>query len=404
MDEQKPNVAEGTVVGPYVLETRVGQGGFGEVWTARHREWEDRVEAFKFPTDPRFLERLRSEGKVLRTLTHPNIVEIRDIDTGCTTPYIRMEYVPGRSLEDRLGEGPPLSPEETLGIFRQILDALEYAHGRGVVHRDLKPGNVILGEDGTVKLTDFGIAAVTSEISRALDASLDTLEAQKTSMAGTLDYMAPEQKRGEPPAPPADIYSLGVMIYRMLAGRLPHSLNPPSHFHSEVPDWLDRVVAGMLDPVEERYRSAAEIRADMDRAGFAGGALLQAAGPRAWSERWFPWGEVLYGMPVVGCVACITNARAVSPAVSLTLAAVLGALAVMAWRYSRAPVRAGALWAGVVFAVLGGRLHRGFFFVGIAMAALGAVGLLAGLFLPSPERGEEAPDEKEKDAGIENRE
>jgi len=315
MDKPSP-VMEGLAIGPYEMTRKVGTGGFGEVWTARHREWPDRVHAFKFPSDARYVHRLRSEGNVLRALNHDNIVQIFDIDTSCEHPYIRMEYVDGESLAARLARGA-LPPVEAAAILGKVLKGLRYAHEQGVIHRDLKPANILLGPDDTVKISDFGIAVEAAEISRRLDGSLDSSEEGTSSAAGTLEYMAPEQRRGDPPSPRADIYSLGVVFYQMLAGRLPQSLKVPSHFAPEVPAEFDRIVTRMLDPLNERYATAEEVLAHLaDPADVPSDAPPAAPPASEDAHSWNPAGEILYALLVTGFFAGVFQFRAVAPVTS----------------------------------------------------------------------------------------
>src|SRR5437868_1889617 len=187
------------------------------VWRA-HDALLDRLVAVKllhpqYAGDPEFLERFRREARAAARLSHPNIVPIYDVgeDPQTRAPFIVMELVEGGNLKDRIRRAAPLSDREIRSIGATLAATLEYAHGKGLIHRDVKPQNILLGEDGRPRLTDFGIA-------QALASSGLT---RTGAVMGSVHYIAPELVRGRQALPQSDVYSLGVVLYEMATGRVP---------------------------------------------------------------------------------------------------------------------------------------------------------------------------------------
>jgi len=260
--------------GRYQILRKLGAGGMANVYLAEDQELGRRV-AIKIlndrhANDDQFVERFRREAKNAAALSHPNIVSIYDRGEAEGTYYIAMEYLDGRSLKELIlsrGDAPIAVVVE---YARQILSALRFAHRHGIVHRDIKPHNVLVDGEGRVKVTDFGIArAGTSQMTEA------------GSIVGTAQYLSPEQARGGDVDQRSDLYSLGVLMYEMLTGEVPFSGDtpvevamkhlsqtpvPPSVTRPDVPRELDMVVMRSLakDP-EDRYQSAEEMEADLDR-------------------------------------------------------------------------------------------------------------------------------------------
>jgi len=260
--------------GRYQILRKLGAGGMANVYLAEDQELGRRV-AIKIlndrhANDEQFVERFRREAKNAAALSHPNIVSIYDRGEAEGTYYIAMEYLDGRSLKELIlsrGDAPIAVVVE---YARQILSALRFAHRHGIVHRDIKPHNVLVDGEGRVKVTDFGIArAGTSQMTEA------------GSIVGTAQYLSPEQARGADVDQRSDLYSLGVLMYEMLTGEVPFSGDtpveiamkhlsqtpvPPSAKRHEVPRELDMVVMRALakDP-DDRYQSADEMEADLDR-------------------------------------------------------------------------------------------------------------------------------------------
>lgn len=260
----------------YRIKRLLGSGGMADVYLA-HDNVLDRDVALKimnerYAKDEEFVERFRREAQSAAALSHPNIVSI--YDRGATddgTYYIAMEYLPGGTLKDRIAKKGPLPPKTAAKVALQIAQALEAAHKRGVVHRDIKPHNILITADGDLKVTDFGIA-------RAATSSTMT----KTGLIlGTAHYISPEQAMGEPVGPASDLYSLGVVFYEMLTGELPYdadtpigiamkhvngSLRPPRELDPRIPGGINAIVVKLLakDP-KDRYTSDAELIEDLER-------------------------------------------------------------------------------------------------------------------------------------------
>jgi beta-lactam-binding protein with PASTA domain len=205
----------GTVIdGRYEVRSRIGTGGMGDVYLANDqllgRQVAVKVLHHRFAEDQEFVERFRREASAAASLSHPNVVAIFDRGEWDGTYYIAMEYLPGRSLKAVVRENGPLDPAAAIDVVIQILQAARFAHRRGVIHRDLKPHNVILDEEGRAKVTDFGIARA--------GASDMTLTG---SIMGTAQYLSPEQAQGHAVSASSDIYAVGIVLYELLTGSVP---------------------------------------------------------------------------------------------------------------------------------------------------------------------------------------
>lgn len=257
-------------VGEYVLIERINRGSFGEVWKAHHHVWTDQLVAVKIPTDPQYLRNLQREGVAIHGLVHPNVVRAIGFDPYAQTPYLTMEYVPGTSLRPLI-QNRSLSIPDSVSILKQVLAGLGYAHKNGIVHRDVKPENILVherafrdgfGAEGAVKVTDFGLgraATDTAAGSIAYSASLDTPAARE--IAGTLDYMPPEQRSGADVDPRADLYACGVVLYEMLTGERPAGTDLPSDVNKLVPKSLDEAFRRSYARLDKRFGSAEEFAA-----------------------------------------------------------------------------------------------------------------------------------------------
>ncbi|TIC82776.1 Stk1 family PASTA domain-containing Ser/Thr kinase [Nocardioides sp. GY 10127] len=292
MVEQKPHL----VGGRYELAEFLGRGGMAEVRKGTDTRL-GRVVAVKrlrtdLASDATFQARFRREAQSAASLNHPMIVAVYDTGeepaadgSGVSQPYIVMEYVAGRTLRDALREGRKILPERALEITRDVLSALDYSHRAGIIHRDIKPGNVMLTPAGDVKVMDFGIARAISDASSTMT--------QTAAVVGTAQYLSPEQARGENVDSRSDVYSAGCLLYELLTGRPPfvgdspvavayqhvrEQAQPPSDHDTDLTPEIDAIVMRALAKrVEDRYQSAAAMRSDIER--YLDGRPVQTTAP-----------------------------------------------------------------------------------------------------------------------------
>ncbi len=272
----------------YEVHSRIGRGGMADVFLARDRLL-DRPVAVKvlFPeyaTDPSFVERFRREAQSAANLTHPNIVGVYDWGRQGSTYFIVMEYVNGRSLADILRADGVILPQRAADIAFDVAGALGFAHASNVVHRDVKPGNILVNPAGAVKVADFGIA-------RALNSAHEQDLTQAGAVMGTATYFSPEQAQGSTPDPRSDLYSLGIVMYEMVCGKPPFTGDNPvaiayKQVHEmprrlrdvapEVPADYEAIVMKLLSKSPaNRYANGDELRADLKR--FRDGLPVSAA-------------------------------------------------------------------------------------------------------------------------------
>lgn len=276
----------------YSLVDELGRGGMSIVYravqTSLNRTVAVKILSGPFARDPEFVERFKREAQAVGALNHPNIVQVYDTGTLDEGQYLVMEYVEGYPLTDLVSPGHPLPLLHALSIASQVLDALDYAHAHAIVHRDVKPANILVRPDGVAKLVDFGVAYSTS---------FARLTSTGNSI-GTPEYMSPEQAAGQSTDGRSDIYSLAVVLFEMLTGRLPFQADSPvgmayKHVHEEpptpraynaaIPPTVEAIVMRALHKrVDERWPRARDMKAEIDRVVFSlaqGGVATLPAEP-----------------------------------------------------------------------------------------------------------------------------
>src|SRR6266568_819381 len=302
----------GAVLGQrYVILQILGQGGMGAVYKARDREV-DRVVALKvirpdLAGNSSIIDRFKQELVLSHQVTHKNVVRIYDLGEADGVKFITMEYIEGKDLRTLIQETTAFSPEEAVEIMRQVCRALEAAHAVGVIHRDLKPQNIMRDNQGRVVVMDFGLA-------RSIE-STDGMT-QTGAVVGTMEYMSPEQGLGKQLDERSDLYAAGLIFYELLTGKMPYKADsalasllkrtqeraaPVSQHDSSIPRSLSNMVAKCLEPkVEHRYQRVSEILAELEAwQGKSAAATLgfeASVGP--WG-RTIPWPAIGIGIAVV---------------------------------------------------------------------------------------------------------
>lgn len=261
--------------GRYEIRELIGVGGMANVYhcydTIDDREVAIKILKDEFLDNEDFIRRFKNESKAIAVLNHPNIVRVYDVSFGDMIQYIVMEYIDGITLKEYIEMQGVLDWKETLHLTTQILKALQHAHENGIVHRDIKPQNIMLLQDGTIKVTDFGIARFSSNATRTM-----------TEQAiGSVHYIAPEQARGDKTDGKTDIYSVGVMMYEMLTGQLPFDADSavsvalmqlqttakrPRQINPDIPSGLEEITVKAMQKIpDSRYHSAVEMLSDIER-------------------------------------------------------------------------------------------------------------------------------------------
>src|ERR1700686_4302553 len=275
----------------YQLQEPIGRGGMATIYRGRDKRME-RVVAIKvlrdiYSTDPKFVTRFQREAKAASALQHPNIVQVYDYGQTDGNYFIVMELIEGTDLRHylRSRKGNVLDNERAIIIAHDVALGLGAAHRRGIVHRDVKPQNVLVGRDGSIKLTDFGIASVYKDI------NAERLTTTGMTL-GTVQYYAPEQAKGEIVSRAADVYALGIVMYEMLTGRPPFDGDPPvavamqhiqdapvppSQYNPGIPQTLEEIILRCLEKVpEKRFRNGSQLARAL---GMLGDAEMGATAP-----------------------------------------------------------------------------------------------------------------------------
>jgi len=325
-------IVSGNVIAQrYEILDRISEGGMATVYTAR-RISDGSVVALKvlreqYAGDEEFIARFQREAKAVSELVHPHMVRVYDSGRDGAVHYIAMEYVEGANLKEYIRREGRLATERALQIAAQVCEALEFAHSHGIVHRDIKPQNILLTTDGQVKVTDFGIA-------RALSSATIT---QTGTVLGSVQYLSPEQARGAAVGRSADLYAVGVVLYEMVTGELPFDGESPiaialSHIH-KTPPAPSTLVPGLPDRVEgiilralmksptDRYRSAGEMRGDL----LGETEVWRMPPPRREIEETPPT------MVLPGAAVQAPEAPAATRSLTLTAAVVVGVVVVGLW-------------------------------------------------------------------------
>ena len=299
----QPDLLVGQRIGHYELSKRIGAGGMGEVYLATDiiagRKAALKLLPLRFTGDTERLRRFAQEAHAVVALNHPNILTIYEIGEDRSTHYIASELIEGETLRDHLARGP-LAVEEALEVAIQVASALAAAHAAGIVHRDIKPDNIMLRPDGYVKVLDFGIAKLAEPEAPPVIGNEDSaslLETRAGSILGTVRYLSPEQARGAAISPSSDIWSLGVVLYEMLAGSPPFGGNDspeimsailssePPPLSKQIPKDLQQIVGRMLHKEPgERYPNGSELIEALKRVRRQMETAAESARLRSWAR------------------------------------------------------------------------------------------------------------------------
>lgn len=259
--------------GRYEILKRIGSGGMADVYMAKdqklNRNVAVKVLKREYVDDEKFLKKFQIEAQAVASLTHPNIVNIYDVGAENGANYIVMELAGGITLKEYIKKKGYLSPQETVDVSIQIASAISHAHNHHIIHRDIKPQNILISEDGMIKVTDFGIAKA---------ANTNTVTSTATAM-GSVHYISPEQAKGRFCDEKSDIYSLGITMYEMITGKVPfdhengvtialmhlqNDIVPPSEIKEGIPDSLEKIILKcVMKKPEERYQTAEELIEDL---------------------------------------------------------------------------------------------------------------------------------------------
>jgi len=297
-------IQKGDRISEYALLEKLGQGGFGEVWKAEHAQIPGKFVAIKIPTSPEAMDCLKQEAQFQHELDHPNIVKTIGLNTQNDPPYFIMEYVEGKNLRQLMLDDGILPPPYAIDIAVQVCEALSFAHGKGIVHKDIKPENILvekkkidISKKGKallhyVKLTDLGLGMFPGRSQSEIVISEHARTSGVRILSGTLFYMAPEQMvPGRQVDARVDVYSVGVVLYEMLTGELPLGMDLPSELNPVVTPELDAICKRALSIDRDvRYQSARDLAADLQKAKEA--LLIKLVSSGAAALEVSPQGEV----------------------------------------------------------------------------------------------------------------
>ncbi len=329
-----------TQIGPYEILAKIGAGGMGEVFRARDsrlsRDVAIKILPVHYSSSDDRLSRFEQEARATGALNHPNIVSIFDFGSHDGSPYVVTEFLEGETLRSKLKSGP-LSPRKALDFGAQMARGLAAAHEKGIIHRDVKPENIYLTRDGRLKILDFGLAKVTSELSFSTnDSTVATLRAPTNPgvVMGTVGYMSPEQVRGLPVDHRSDIFSFGTVLYEMLTGEqafrgdsavevmnaiLKDEPVEPSSFVGSLPPGVDRVLHHCLEKqADSRFQSASDLAFDLDALSLSSGSY-RSSGFRSGARR--------------SLISPLVRRRIVRTSLALVLAVALAAGGLFAGRW-----------------------------------------------------------------------
>src|SRR5437016_2115257 len=288
----------GTKLGRYEIRSKIGEGGMGEVYLAQDTKLNRKVAVKFLPIESIANEqankRLLREARAAATLDHPNICAVHEIAEKNECTFIVMQYVEGQTIDVRL-KGKPLDLSESLSIATQVADALAEAHAHGIIHRDIKPQNIMITPRGQAKVMDFGLAKV---VDSAVESEAETMSVLTVPgvILGTIPYMSPEQVKGEQVDARTDIFSFGVVLYEAISGQQPfagasaaatasailtHEPAPLAHFAPDIPAEVQRIVRKCLEKNRERrYQTMREVALDLDSCRREVEGLRQSASQR----------------------------------------------------------------------------------------------------------------------------
>ncbi|HEX7176751.1 MAG TPA: serine/threonine-protein kinase, partial [Pyrinomonadaceae bacterium] len=310
----------GQIVGNYKIEQKLGEGGMGAVFRGidmmLERDVAIKVLRPELASQPQVVERFRSEAVTVAKLNHPNVATLYSFFRQGEDFLMVMEFVRGVTLDHVIEQRGAIPPEQAVPLFCQVLDGIQHAHDFGIIHRDIKPANMAVTEKGTLKVLDFGIA-------RLLGTARMT---RQGSVIGTIEYMSPEQVKGLETDARSDIYSLGMLLYEMLTGRIPFDLTNefelmraqieqmpirPRQLNADIPEVVEQAIwRAIAKSPDDRFQSASDFRGELLDAGFAAGARLAplTGGASAFTTR--PLGQPPASNPSLGYAGAPTQTDA----------------------------------------------------------------------------------------------